>query len=268
MKKINRRSLIFKSICLLVLSSLFVGSSFATPMLFDWEDGSPNPFSDWSVGQRFTDVDAPAAIGVLEGDDSAGVGTISGSGNAMQIDADNLGGNSGGLFNEDVFYTTAFGGTDVNMNSYGDNNTDIAGIAMRFYSDAAPGVGDVPQVGFYFLSGTDRWFYDLNLVQGWNTYYASFSSSSGWIGYTDGDSENLFANDTAFNSAIMDVDAIGFYISYAATDGQVFGVDSYGLTVPEPETYLILGMALLSVAMVFRKQITDSLAEARAMLQV
>jgi hypothetical protein len=38
------------------------------------------------------------------------------------------------------------------------------------------------------------------------------------------------------------------------------------LKVPEPETYLVLGMALLSVVVVFRKRICESLTEARTMM--
>ncbi|MFU8779968.1 MAG: PEP-CTERM sorting domain-containing protein, partial [Kiritimatiellia bacterium] len=73
---------------------------------------------------------------------------------------------------------------------------------------------------------------------------------------------------SAFSAALADVARIGIYITYQPNlAGQVYGIDNFGLTVPEPETYMILGMALLSVAVVFRRRITESLAEARAVLQ-
>jgi hydrogenase/urease accessory protein HupE len=60
---------------------------------------------------------------------------------------------------------------------------------------------------------------------------------------------------------------VGFWIAYNENTTQGHKLGLYGISVPEPETYLILGMALLSIAIVFRKRISESLAEARALMR-
>jgi hypothetical protein len=153
--------------------------------------------------------------------------------------------------------------------------TGVRGIHFDFYVASAT-VPSALQLYFVGLGG-DIWFYNLTaqLATGWNTIGANFNASSpsdmfgSWVQYPE-----FLPNDGAWTSDITSVSRIGLELRYlSGVGGQIYGVDNFTLDdqpflVPEPETYVVLGIALLSMAFVFRKRITDSLAEARAMIQM
>lgn len=241
--------------------------SIATPILFDYEDGENIAFSDWAIEE----VNAGTVEGAIAGEPGAGT-TVGANNNAISITADTAGDITP---RTDVIFTTAFNpGGGADMNSYGPYSTDIAGIRFDFYAGAnGDGTGAPIDLGFYF-STTDNevWYYTISgIADGWNTYftYFDYNYGSGWYGYSDNTWGTDISSQVEFDAAIANVDRIGLYITYQTDlDGQQYGIDDFGLTVPEPETYMVLGMALLSVAVVFRKRITESLAEARSVMQI
>ncbi len=234
----------------------------ATPILGEWQDGNPYAFSGWASsstpdfsvfiaqplgGATLSDVYGVADAGVTVNGQSA----ISITGTSTAQDSD-------------MFYTTAFGTLDL---------TEYAGFSFDFYSAN----NDPIQLGFYFRSSASIWYYMMDPigVGSWDNYSGAFAYAGEWQGFGISGSDYTMITDdslasTAFGTAIQSVTQIGFFIDYSWQDGggasREYGIDDFGLTVPEPETYLALGMALLTVALVFRKNISESLAEARAMM--
>lgn len=235
----------------------------ATPILVEWQGGdSGSAFTGWnrSADPALANLQpvADSSVGSLA--DGSGDGEFVGGALALQVT-----GPTDDLPHTDIFYTSAFG-TDLDVTGY-------AGLAFDFYAD-----NEAPQdLGFYFQSSTENsiWYYSIDdtySIDTWHTYHAPFSSVSGWRGYSwAGGNYNLYGAGpaaTAFDLAILDVDQLGFYIAYNDPSAvNIYGFDNFGLTVPEPETYMALGMALLGMAFVFRKRITESLDEVRAAIQ-
>jgi hypothetical protein len=233
--------------------------SAAAPILAVWEDGETYEFSDWAASLRHTDDGgAPgAAEHSISGD--AGVGTeVGGNLNALLFSGDPT---SAG---EALFYTSGFG--TVNLNNY-------AGIGFDFYA----GDDYVSDIGVYFQSSVDGsvWYYTIEdpTVGSWASYHAPLDYSLDWLGYSLSDGTySLITDDisTAFGVALAGANQLGVFISYAAepVGNQLYGIDNFGLTVPEPETYMALGVALLGMAFIFRKRVSESLDEARAVMQM
>lgn len=150
----------------------------------------------------------------------------------------------------------------------------VLGISFDFYIDADN--TDVPsELNIYFSSSSGnswRWLVDgyTTMTTGWQTYGANFNptSAGSW------ESVSGLGNDVSWAADLTAITDIGIEIGYLVDDtAQIYGFDEFTLygenfLVPEPETYLVLGMALLSVVVVFRKRINESLAEVRAMLMV
>jgi hypothetical protein len=154
---------------------------------------------------------------------------------------------------------------------------DPASLQFNFYANAdGSGHGAPDNLGFYFRGNGHVWYYDIDstyVQDGNNVFRAQLDyntdayGSTAWYGYTD-NSWGAITTETDFLSDIQNVDRVGIWIAYnAANSTQDHQITLYGISVPEPETYLILGMALLSVAIVFRKRISESLAEARSMMR-
>ncbi len=241
---------------------LFGVCAQATPILVQWEDGLTNPFSNWVSSEApdfgiLGDQTLGAATLLLTGDEGDGT-LVGGNANALSIAGDRVD------FGTDLYYTTGFGTVDLN---------DFAGFSFDFY---APDNDEIGQLGFYFRSTANStvWFYEINplgMFSGsWVNFSGIFDNSGGdWLGFTDasGTYNSIDAGYVAsFSAALGTVTEIGFFIGADGGAGQGYGIDDFGLTVPEPETYLALGMALLTVALVFRRNISQSLAEARAMM--
>jgi len=230
----------------------------AVTMLVD-QDGDITAFAGWTVDGVPTPVAAVGTINIGGG----GAGVDVGGQNAIEITADTSG---DPIPRTDIIYSTDTMFTG-NFNAYGANNTDLAGVAFDFYA----GGGAPSGLGVYLQSGYNAssvWYYDITatITAGWDTYSVSFDDGN-WYGFTD-NGWGTAASDS-FSDALTDVTGLGIYVSYLpVTAGQTYGIDDIGLTVPEPETYLVLGMALLGMAVVFRKRITESLNEARAMMQM
>ncbi len=226
-------------------------------ILLDWQDGTAGRlFSDWTVGAFGGEALPPGVSAPTNGVNQGGAFSV--TGNTVENPPY-------GVYAA-LYTTDAFAG---NMNAYTNPAagitipTDIAGMSLELTGGTPSGLG------FYFQSdvnGGSVWFYDIFSVSGPGEYSASFGSATGWEGYLNNDWTGVPGS--SFDAALADVSRVGFYLYYNPNENQVYGLNEFGLTVPEPETYVVLGMALLTMAFVFRKRITASLAEARAMMQV
>ncbi len=247
----------------MVAGVLLVANPVMGAYLLDYQDGETVAFSSWTGGVEGDSVTGDGSAEDADLDVGVGVG---GHANALGIDpsAQGIGENE-----RDYFFTTP--------TALGTDSADISGYAtirFDFFSsldgDANPD-GAPALLGAYFHStfggGDAFWFYTIgagSISSDWTTYDFGLSSAS-WLGSDTaplGDPTGM-----ALSDALTSVDEIGFMVAYVQNNStQIYGVDDFGLTVPEPETYLVLGMALLSIAVVFRKRISDSLADARAMM--
>jgi len=259
-----------------VAGMLVLGTQAHASYMIEWQDGpAGKDFLNWSSEELNGGT-------VKETTTSGSVGLGGDADTALILDP-NTGGD--GTVYRDVHFTTA---SDLiangNLSAWGDNDLDIYGMQFDFYAGAdGEGNGGAPlNLGFYFASenaGEEHvWYYNIGtdyITDGWATYGVAFDfnysnyGQSGWYGFQDNSwfpslDATDFANDISTDGV---VDRLGVWIAYDTfNDDQIYGIDDFGLTVPEPETYLVLGMALLSIAVVFRKRISDSLADARAMM--
>lgn len=241
-----------------IVLAMAAGSLTAAPLL-DWQDGSAGyTYDAWSIDPIDSTYVSPPAALVLN--------TFGGAGTSMGLPAQQAisitGNTTDPAIRAAVFSTTAFGN---NMNDYEGSGSKVAGLQFDFYS----GSGAPSKIGFFLEAlGGSVWYYDVTPVHssGWQTYGVSFGGS-GWYGFTDSTWSASAA--VSLDSILGDVEKVGMYVYFNPNQtGQDYGVGTYGLTVPEPETYVVIGIALLSVAFIFRRKITDSLAEARAMVQM
>jgi hypothetical protein len=222
-----------------------IGNASAVTWL-DYQDGSAGrEFSGWTHSAFGGALYDPGTTSVT------GNGSLTAAGNTI-----------GELFDVygALFYTEAFGGVDpVNMTDYLGTGTEVAGMSMDLSSGTPSGLG------FYFQGAGSHWFYQIPvLTVDPGRYSVSFASETGWSGHGN---VNWTGASATWADSLADVTRVGFFIYFNPNANQTYEFGDFGLTVPEPETYMILGMALLSVAVVFRRRISDSLAEARAVLQ-
>lgn len=250
----------------LVAVCLTTLSAGAAPFGF-YEDGDAFGFSAW------TSLEREGGGGGATVTPQIGV-ALDGHSTAIVLDP---GAVEASEFLSDVIYTPGLGG---NMTSYAPSGASISGMRFDFYAGAngsVAGTGAPNDLGFYFQTTVGHvWFYDIDTLaigNGWNTYEASFDFNAGlgWYGFDDIDRSGASYGDgdeATFLADLALVDNLGIWITYADDKPTgIYGIDNFGLTVPEPQTYVVLGVALLTVAFVFRKRITDSLANTQAMLQ-
>jgi hypothetical protein len=156
-------------------------------------------------------------------------------------------------------YTDFFGGLEV-----------VRAMTVEFYSYG--NVGSLPSdFRLYMLAGGNSWYYEVGpMITGWSTFNVNFVHLTdpglpfpGWYS----DNPLLTLND--FYSDLATVTQLGFELQYLVnTPSQQYGFDNIILYdtyfVPEPETYLMLAVALASLAFVFREQLRESIRTAMA----
>jgi len=193
----------------------------------DYLDDPPSVVTTYSPGNNaleFHDTDAPPSFPLVGDEDY--IGTT----------GDGLVGN----------FTTLGGGPGVQN------------ITFDFYADdVVPG-----QVQLYFYS----------LAAGTTWYSPSFDSqltAGSWTrGLSIGFQQDQWLFGSNWDTAIQNVDAIGVYLSsYGTLSGnQDFAMDNFQLDddtpVPEPQTYAMLGFAVLSMGFTFRRRLEESLGAA------
>lgn len=240
-------------------SVLLAGSATASVILEDWQDGtSGHEYTGWNAGEPFGNVALPPGFDLT-------VTPTTGGAITMGTDSEDY------TIYGSLFYTADLnGGLPIDMTAIDGD----PGLTFQFQANTAAATAPVG-LGFYFQStvgpSDSYWFYDISSVGSpnvLNTYEVSLGSDTGWSGYTG---ITTWGSPTGvdFASALSEVTAIGMFVYSDITTAQSyqFANIGYGIMVPEPETYLALGVALLSLVVVFRKRITESLAQARALTQ-
>lgn len=216
-------------------------------VLDDQPDGSGgSPYGSSSAGGGYFDVDSGAANG----------------GNIVDYVYD-----GGGVFGGD-YRSTANGGGTLAANG-------IQGISFNFYNPSATAI---PELNVYLVAASGRvWYHaltDVDQTGAWGTYganlsYDSLNAGTGNWFTTGGDDLATWQSDLA------NISGIGFRMLYDTTANQQYGFDNiiiqddpYILLVPEPQTYAMLGFALLSLGITFRRKLEDSFASLKSMIHV
>ena len=144
----------------------------------------------------------------------------------------------------------------------------VRSITFNFYADAGGAVDYPAGLRLYFKAGTSGnvWYYDFtptDITSGWGGYGANVDGVGWW---TTGD-DSLWATD------LTNVTEVGLWISYQPDyANQLYGIDNFTmddepLPIPEPGTYLFLGVAFLSLGVTYRRRFNDALVQARARMR-
>jgi len=152
----------------------------------------------------------------------------------------------------------------------GDGDDTVRRIVFDFYSETT----NAGLLRLYFIGGASDyvWYYDLTpTVLGWHTYEANMLAEGpfgGWYSPAQGASGLL--NSTLWND-LATVDEVGIYLAYQPNfENQIYGIDNFELNdeyhTPEPGTVAALGFALVSLAIVFRKELNGKLEHLRQLV--
>jgi hypothetical protein len=243
--------------------SIMAAYAFGVPLVQETWDAAG--VAGWEIG--FEPGDTAGGYGALSRD--AVLGGPNGAAGALRIDA-------AGDTQPQIDYVFADGGSTTDFT--GDYGTDfadpVAGIWFDFYIDDSN--GSVPSaLQLYFVGDGEEWYFDLtpqlSETLGWGTYGANINLSSPifdlgqWVNYGSGDWTNDIAN----------VSEIGIELSYTVSGiDQIYAIDNFTLddeeflVVPEPETYAFLAMAVLSLGLVFRQRVNESVQALFAQIRV
>lgn len=143
----------------------------------------------------------------------------------------------------------------------------VGSLYVDFSHDA--GAGEFVGLQIYFENGLSRWTANLLLygddpgATGWRTYGVNLDGGAQW-GHTG--AAGTWGVDLA------SVDTLGFVITYDPDAGtQLLALDNLilddgPLPVPEPGTYVMLGSALLSMGITFRRRLNDIVAQIKEKL--
>jgi len=246
---------------LVLAAAVLMGSTLAHALpIIEQQNGDSDAFTGWDIEGRY------------QGDPDAGaqsLDTVDGE-TAVEVNAD-----TAGEFvpQTDVIFTEASNlAGNLNYTDGGVDPLEVTQITFDFFAGRdGDNTGSPDALTLYLQTGGSAvWFYNFNTADiddGWNSYAVNLSYGSGWTGFDDNTLGAGTRDGTDFATDMLDVDRLGFSIQYAANiDGQQYAFDDIALHSPEPETYLVLAVALLSLAVVFRKKIKESLAEARTVM--
>lgn len=149
----------------------------------------------------------------------------------------------------------------VFVGDYSDMSVDTSIRFQLYAEDAQPS-----DLAVYFESDQSgsvrRWMLSfsssLPAVGVWTTFAALLQHSAGWDAPGSPGS-------AAFTADLADVDEMGIYIARGgSTAQQDFGLDDFELIIPEPHTWALLGVALVSVAHTFRRTRKEEESEAQS----
>ena len=165
-------------------------------------------------------------------------------------------GNPGGNFADTEVATGDWGAT------FGSG--DVRSIRFDFYA----GQANSPSfLQLFFSTGTYTWYYQIDVTGiaagDWNSYAVNLMANTdpgGWYSFT--------RTPTEFQTDLANATDVGILLSYTVNSTlQTYGLDNFELNdeylVPEPSTYAALGVALLSLALVFRRRISETMMTAK-----
>lgn len=133
-----------------------------------------------------------------------------------------------------------------------------ASVTVEFTLTSISG-GSAADLAVYFQSGTHAWVYALPAVTGTQGVNMNMWST-GWQPYSGIDIGNPGAWQGLWETDVMAVDGIGFFLGNASPGESVqytfseFGIHS---SVPEPETVWMILAVALSLGMTFRGRLAD-----------
>ena len=164
----------------------------------------------------------------------------------------------GGL-EEDRIYDSAgeFDGNWAQGGIAGANG--IGAIGFDFYTDAVSG-GPPDILSVYLVASGTTWFYDITGLpgSGWAQYFAYVGSPAGWYNM-------VAAPSSQFATDLTGVTEFGFLLTYQGDVGlsELYGFDNIRIleAIPEPQTYAMLGFALLSLGVTFRRRLNDTVSK-------
>lgn len=187
-------------------------------------------------------------------DAGAWASSIANSGNRLTITA-----NGDTAVREDYIFTDSQGlAGNKNYLNFNASGSNVTSISLDFYTVSAGGnlTPNSASISVYFLANKEGsswiWYYDIPILAGTTNYQANIGNYGSWYN-TQG--HWSYAN---FISDLADVDEVGILLSYWPNiAGQQYQIDNFTLNtlLPEPRDYAILGVALLSLLMIFRKRL-------------
>jgi len=237
---------------LMAAACLIAWSVHAVPLVT--EQGAT--MSGWDAeefggGAPYLTPDPPTAVGDIHGTGTAG----------LQMTGPN---SPQGTYEDRVFNTTTLAGDWSNI-----GGGQVRSIRMDFFSDTHnfgvyDGTTDAPQqLSIYWLGASGAmWALTVVPYQNWSSLYANLDSDEAWI-----DLNGLFSDtDPEFGQDMSNTVAeVGIRLAYRpGYDGARFGISSFTLedtyfVIPEPRTYAMLGMAVLSLGITFRRRIGEKM---------
>jgi len=222
------------------------GLAYGTVVIETWDSG----IAGWAAGQ------SPLA-GDPAGSSLSWQNAVAGKSGVLQIEGENL-----IVGAEDKIYGALEGFGPVAIS-----------VSFDFYTQHALGGGLPGNLHFYFV-GTNStvWTYELGpelTGNSWNSLTVELSWS--WNGYgTAGWEKNGLGigSHAELRGALSEVSEIGILLMYQGGVGnQVYGLENFAYSYPEPGTYAALGFALMSLSIVFRGKLSDSLTNLRNRLK-
>jgi hypothetical protein len=120
---------------------------------------------------------------------------------------------------------------------------DYSTVSVSFDFKVDPVVNEAVGLSVYFVSGGNLWYKQFVVPANlWSPVSVSFSGV-GWETLTG----------VNFLSDVMAVEEIGVRVTHFNNDSQwAYGLDNWTVSVPEPETYALILVTLLSLGITFR----------------
>jgi hypothetical protein len=122
---------------------------------------------------------------------------------------------------------------------------DYSTVSVSFDFKVDPVVNEAVGLSVYFMSGVNMWTKQFVVpANQWSRVTVNFSNP--WETSTGVD----------FVSDVMAVEEIGVMVTHFNNDSQwSYGLDNWTVSVPEPETYALILVTLLSLGITFRSAI-------------
>ena len=171
------------------------------------------------------------------------------------------------------FVTAGAAGSGANFTGdFSSAGKSVQGVSFNFYN---PSATVVPQLTVYLVAGGHTWYHTALAItpNGWGNYGVNFSDHA--LNAGTGDWFTLAGTEDLadWQSDIQSVTALGLSVfDDGSFNNQWIGLDDfqimddpYFVTVPEPQTYAMLGFAFLSLGVTFRRKLENSLASLKAM---